>query len=142
MQPATSAAIRAIWTKVHSPAGFPFPSTVAALTQLGVTRYRADYTTNTVTAYIDFTGETDVAPLAINNHLGTAGQKWSLDGLRKAIQNAQAGVGNYHDFSAAAVAAGVAEYTCYIVGKKVVYAGVLGELHTEWFPGARLEEEE
>ncbi|KAK0652500.1 hypothetical protein B0T16DRAFT_387752 [Cercophora newfieldiana] len=136
MQPTTSAAIRAIWEKVHSPKGFPFPSTVAALVELGVTRYRADYTANTVTAYLDATGETDVAPLTVK-HEGTAGKQWSLSGLRAAIQAAQAGVGNYHDFSTAAVEAGVAEYTCFIAGKKVVYFGVLGESHTEWFPGAK-----
>ncbi|KAK4445821.1 hypothetical protein QBC34DRAFT_412722 [Podospora aff. communis PSN243] len=136
MQPAKSAAIRAVWEKVHSPKGFPFPSTIAALVELGVTRYRADYTAGTVTAYVDSTGETDVAPLSAK-HDGTAGKQWSLAGLQKAIQNAQAGLGNYHDFSAAAVDAGVADYTTYITGKKVVYNGVLGESHTEWFPGAR-----
>jgi len=137
MQPATSAALRAVWDKVHSPKGFPFPATVAALTELGVTRYRADYTAATVTAYIDETGETDVSPLTVK-HEGTAGKKWDLAGLQAAIKGAQTGtIGNYHDFSAAAVAAGVVDYTCFIAGKKVVYYGALGDSHLEWFPGAK-----
>ncbi|KAK3339664.1 hypothetical protein B0T25DRAFT_560364 [Lasiosphaeria hispida] len=137
MQPTTSAAIRAVWEKVHSLKGFPFPATVAALTELGVTRYRADYTAATVTAYLDDTGESYVSPLTVQN-AGTAGKKWDLAGLQKAIQGAQTGaIGNYHDFSAAAVVAGVVDYTCFISGKKVVYNGALGDSHAEWFPGVK-----
>ncbi|KAK0711724.1 hypothetical protein B0H67DRAFT_555663 [Lasiosphaeris hirsuta] len=137
MQPETAAAIRAVWEKVHSPGGFPFPATVAALTDAGVTRYRADYTAATVTAYLDDTGESYVSPLTVK-HTGTAGMKWDPAGLKAAIKGAQAGtIGNYHDFSDAAVRAGVVDYDCFISGQKVVYHGALGDSHVEWFPGAK-----
>lgn len=36
---------------------------------------------------------------------------------------------------------GVTDYTAYLEGQKVVYCGALGEMHVEWFPGAKPENE-
>ncbi len=144
MRPAISAAIHQVWDKVNSPSGLPFPATVAALTELGVTRYRVDYVAGTVTAYIDGQdgiSEVDIAPLASPGQQSAGSpeaKKWDAEALVKAIRGAQAGtIGNYHDFSKAAVAAGVTDYVCYIKGQRVVYLGGLGDGHTEWFPGAK-----
>jgi uncharacterized protein YbcV (DUF1398 family) len=138
MQPETSTAIRAIWEKVHAPAGLPFPQTVGQLAALGVTRYRIDYIASTATAYVG--NEADVAP--IPRHAAAEAEPiptaWDAEALVAAIRGAQAGtIGNYHDFSRAAIAAGVTDYTTFLAGKKVVYFGALGDGHTEWFPGAK-----
>ncbi|KAF2257303.1 hypothetical protein BU26DRAFT_514002, partial [Trematosphaeria pertusa] len=141
-----------IWAAVHSPSGLPFPTTVARLTSLGITRYRVDYVARTITAYRpspvqptsdpptsssaaalpSFAADTAPFPTA---HLYALGS-WDKEGVVKAIRRAQAGEGNYIEFSEAVVAAGVTDYTCYIEGKNVVYAGEKGEMHVEWFPGA------
>ena len=134
MQPETSAALRSIWEQVHSDAGMPFPATIAALIQLGVNRYRVDYVASNVTAYIR--DEAEITSIPIRG--AKAGQTtWNGEGLVQAIRNAQSGKGNYHDFSAASIAAGVTDYTVYFDGKKVVYNSAIGESHTEWFPGAK-----
>ena len=139
MLPSQSTAIRSVWEKVHSPTGLPFPSTVAALRSLGVTRYRVDYVASSVTAYIG--SFADVAPMPEHDSNeesfkpGTV--TWDVAKLIQAIRKAQAGEGNYWDFSRCAVEAGVTDYSTYIEGKKVVYNGKDGESHTEWFPDAK-----
>ena len=132
----TSAAIDAIWEKVHSPEGLAFPETVGALTELGVTRYRVDYAAQTLTAYLD--GADAHVSRSPWKHELPASTKLDVAALGAAIRGAQAGtIGGYHGFSTAAVAAGVTDYTCCIAGQRVVYTGALGDVHTEWFPGAK-----
>jgi len=132
---------REIWEQVHSPSGLAFPETVKALASLGVTRYRIDYTAAKVTTYLDHTGETDITDfplMASLSHITLGSQKWDADALVTAIRGAQAGtIGGFPAFCAAAVAAGVTDYTCYIDGQRVVYSGANGDAHTEWFPGAK-----
>jgi len=138
MLPSQSTAIRAVWEKVHSSAGLPFPSTVAALQSLGVTRYHVDYIASSVTAYIG--SSADVAPMpehGSEESLKPGTVTWDDAKLVQSIRKAQAGEGNYWDFSRGAIEAGVTDYTTYIEGKKVVYNGKDGESHTEWFPGAK-----
>jgi uncharacterized protein YbcV (DUF1398 family) len=139
MLPSESAAIRSVWEKVHSSTGLPFPSTVAALQSIGVTRYHVDYVASTVTAYIG--SSADVASMPMHDSSqesfkpGTV--TWDATKLIQAIRKAQAGEGNYWDFSRIAIEAGVTDYTTYIEGKRVVYNGKDGDSHTEWFPGAK-----
>ncbi|KAK1829297.1 hypothetical protein QBC39DRAFT_384338 [Podospora conica] len=136
MSSPTSAALRAIWEKVYSPQGLAFPATVAALANLGVTRYRVDYTAQAVTAY--FTSNTTDTCASPWKHQIASDIKWDLATLKAAIHGAQTGkIGGYRGFCEAAIAAGVTDYTCYIVGQRVVYSGALGDAHTEWFPGVR-----
>lgn len=136
MSSPTTAALHAIWAKVYSPTGLAFPATVAALASLGVTRYRIDYPTHTVTAY--FTGTTTDTYTSPWKHEITSDTNWDLAALRAAIHGAQTGtIGGFRGFCDAAMAAGVADYTCYIAGQRVVYAGALGDAHTEWFPGVK-----
>lgn len=148
MNAATRSALSAIWAAVHSPTGLPFPETVSQLISLGVTRYRVDYIARNITAYLPATPslhslDTQVSPNAHLSdttpfppeHAYTLGA-WNKDGVVAAIRRAQAGEGNYVEFSDKVVSSGVVEYTVYISGKKVVYAGSEGDTHTEWFPGA------
>jgi hypothetical protein len=138
----TSAALEAIWHRVHSPTGFPFPLTIAALQKLHVTRYRVDYIACTVTAYITSppsgASETSTlfSTLPIPSHvdLRSSPIPWDARKLVAAVRKAQAGEGNYVSFSNEAVEAGVTDYTVYITGRKVIYFGENGDSHTELFP--------
>jgi hypothetical protein len=140
--PETSAALEAIWHRVHSSTGLPFPLTVAALHKLQVTRYRVDYIASTVTAYITsppsatFETTTLFSTLPIPSHvdLRSSPIPWDAEKLVAAIRKAQAGEGNYISFSKEAVEASVTDYTTYISGRKVIYFGEAGESHTELFP--------
>lgn len=137
METSLSSGIHSVWEKVHSQAGLPFPTTVAELSALGVTRYRVDYVARNMIAYVGSTA--DVAPIPNHHSEDTEPGvvSWDSTKLIQAIRSTQAGEGNYWDFSKAAVQAGVTDYTAYITGMKVVYSGVNGDSHTEWFPGAK-----
>jgi uncharacterized protein YbcV (DUF1398 family) len=140
MLPSQSTAIRSTWKKVHSPTGLPFPSTVADLQSIGVTRYRVDYVASNIIAYIG--SSADFAPMPDEHDRSEGSFKpgtvtWDAEKLIQAIRKTQAGEGNYWDFSRNAIEAGVTDYTTYIKGKKVVYNGKDGESHTEWFPGPK-----
>jgi hypothetical protein len=141
--PEIAKALEAIWHRVHSPTGFAFLLTLQALQQLHVTRYRADYISSTVTAYISSPPTSpDTEPtmlystLPIPSHvdLRSSPIPWDDGKLVAAIRKAQAGEGNFMSFSAGAVQAGVTDYTTYIEGRKIIYFGALGESHTELFP--------
>ncbi|OAL45642.1 hypothetical protein IQ07DRAFT_591423 [Pyrenochaeta sp. DS3sAY3a] len=141
-------ALSSIWAAVHSPSGLPFPETVSQLVALGITRYRVDYIARNITAYqpaspgaaLPTSGSRTEGALFDTvafpaEHEYTLGS-WNKDGVVAAIRRAQAGEGNYVGFSERIVGSGVVEYTVYIDGKKVVYVGSEGDVHTEWFPGA------
>jgi hypothetical protein len=142
----TGKALEAIWHKVHSPSGLTFPLTVQALQKLHVTRYRVDYVSSTVTAYItslpvspdtETTTLFSTLPIPTRVDLRSSPIPWEAEKLVAAIRSAQAGEGNYISFSTKAVEAGVTDYTTYIKGRKVVYSGALGESHTELFPSGK-----
>jgi uncharacterized protein YbcV (DUF1398 family) len=126
-------AIHQVWADVHSPAGLPFPQTVARLQGLGVQRYHIDYVASTATAYIG--NSCEVAGIPSHSTL-PALSTWDANKLIAAIRKAQAAEGNYIDFSTEAIEAGVTNYFAYLEGKRVVYMGAMGDIHTEWFPGS------
>lgn len=134
----TSAAIDEIWEQVHSPAGLPFPKTVAALLQLGVTRYAIDYVSCSVTTFVaGGSAGVHVAKIPDFRTNSTATTPpYNEAALRAAIHRAQAGEGNYHDFANAMVHAGVVGYLSFLTGQRVVYYGEKGEWWVELFPGA------
>ncbi len=133
VSPEVSAAIHAVWAKVHSVKGLSFPQTGHELTAIGVTRYHVDYVAGTATAYV---GD-DADVFAIPTH-GVPAAKADAAALSTAIRAAQAGtIGNYSDFGRAVVAAGVTDYTAYLAGGNVVYGGVMGHIHAEPFPPFR-----
>jgi hypothetical protein len=134
--PALSQSIRAVWAKVNSTTGLPFPQTVGALLALGVTRYHIDYLSSTATAYHD-SGAVDVAE--IPSHLPSGVKTWGWDqpALRAAIKRVQGGeTPTYAQFSRECIEAGATNYFACLAGKRVVYMSGLGDFHVEWFPGS------
>ena len=132
-------ALAAVWEKVYSQQGLEFPVIVATLASLGVSRYRVDYTARAVTAYFDGSTTSDVYNTPWRHEIAPD-VKWDAAALKAAIHGAQTGtIGGYRGFCEAAVTAGVTDYTCYIKGKRVVYSGALGDVHTEWFPGVKTD---
>jgi uncharacterized protein YbcV (DUF1398 family) len=127
--------IHLVWGTVHSPSGLAFPQTVAALVKLGVQRYHVDYIASTVTAYAG--GEADVFEIPKHAPVSAQLQPWDASGVVAAIREVQAGKVMYPEFSRLVVAAGVTNYFAFLEGKRVVYVGALGDMHTEWFPGSK-----
>lgn len=137
--PTATTAVQQIFARVHSPEGLTFPQTVAALLDLGVTRYHVDYAASTATAYnIDSTTDTsfqiDVAHIPAPKVLSAT--SWNKAEVVEAIGSVQRGESTYEEFARRCVAAGVTGYLAYLTGKRVVYYGSQGERHVEWFPGA------
>ena len=134
-----SQSLRAIWAQVHSPAGLPFPQTVAKLTALKVTRYHVDYVANNATSYVPNaqTGNVDVDVASIPSHgvPPRTGAEWNAEGLINATKRTQRGETNYQQFATECIDAGVTNYFAYLDGKRVVYMGGVGDFHVEWFPG-------
>lgn len=137
---ALSQSIQAVWHKVHSAQGLPFPQTVSALMALGVTRYHIDYVASTATAYVSNaeTGavEVDIADIPSYFQPQHASSKWNEEGVVDAIRRVQKGEVTYAQFATQCIEAGVTNYFAYLEGKRVVYFGALGDAHVEWFPGA------
>jgi uncharacterized protein YbcV (DUF1398 family) len=137
---ALSQSIRAVWHKVHSAEGLPFPQAVSALMALGVTRYHIDYVASTATAYVPNaeTGAVDIDIADIPSHfkLQHASAKWTEEGVVGAIGRVQKGQVTYAQFATQCIESGVTNYFACLEGKRVVYFGALGDVHVEWFPGA------
>lgn len=134
----TASSIQAILNKVHSPAGFPFPQTVAAFLALGVTRYHVDYADGHVTSYRPAHGDqpaevhrTEIPTIDVPTNV-----QWNAGGVVDTIRRVQAGKINYLAFSRECVDSGVIGYFAFLTGKKVVYYSAEGDVHVEWFPGA------
>ena len=134
----TPTAIQQVFARVHSPEGLAFPQTVAALLDLGVTRYHVDYAASTATAYktdsTTHTIEIDVAHVPAPQVHPTT--RWNGEGVVEAIRSVQRGESTYAKFSQLCVDAGVTGYLAFLTGMRVVYYGSQGEMHVEWFPGA------
>ncbi len=136
---ASSEALHKIFDTIFNPSSGietpTFPATVAALSELGVNRYRVDFIGQTVTSYIGT--EADVYSFSAETLAGTV--PWSETKVKAAIKKAQdkakVGRSDYKEFEMDAISGGVSDYTTYIDGKKVVYLGVLGDLHVESFAG-------
>lgn len=136
--------IQNVFAKVHSPEGLPFPHTVAALLALGVTRYHVDYVERTATTYKpDGTTEGyEIEHAAIPSPAIPCRTAWNKDAVVKAIQRVQRGETKYAEFSRECIDAGVAGYLSFLAGKRVLYYGGQGDVHTEYFPGTGPTREE
>ncbi|KIW29447.1 uncharacterized protein PV07_05261 [Cladophialophora immunda] len=145
--------IQGVFAKVHSASGLTFPETVASLLKLGVTRYHVDYVARTTTTYTPRSTPTsadDNAPtttietehVAIPAPAVTPGTAWDQAGLARAIRRVQARETVYAEFARECVDAGVAGYLAFLAGKRVLYYGLDGDVHVEWFPGARPKDQE
>ncbi len=111
-----------------------FGEIVKSLMDAGVERYHQDFLRAERTYHLP-NGESEVVP----NHALKAlpANDFSATGVEAAVRGAQSGALKYKDFCARAAAAGCVGYLVSIVGKRVVYYGRTGDMHVEWFPGAK-----
>jgi hypothetical protein len=123
------------WHILHAPEGLPSPATIDAMRKLGVSHYRVDYLAAAVTSYLSTTSKTCSFPSRPELKKRTI--PFSIEDLiapiRRFQESAPTERTQYKELSKAIVDAGVTDYTCYVEGRKVVYNGVLGESHIEWF---------
>lgn len=114
-----------------------FPVTVARMMAAGVERYTVDLVAGDHRVY-GRDGSVHTLPLDWSG-LDVAAS-FNRAGIQAAILDTQQGRIVYPQFLARAAAAGIASYTAYLDGRRVVYTGRLGASHTEPFPGAVLED--
>jgi uncharacterized protein YbcV (DUF1398 family) len=111
-----------------------FPQIVAALMGVGVERYHQDLIRAERTYYLP-NGEHETLP---SHPVGQAAAgAFSAEGIAAAIKGAQSGAVKYREFCELAVAAGCVGYIVSIAGRRVIYYGRTGDMHVEWFPGAK-----
>jgi uncharacterized protein YbcV (DUF1398 family) len=112
-----------------------FGEVVARLMRAGIERYHADYSRSEITFYSPDGGSCIVPmehePMPIANEFCAAG-------VAEAVHQAQRGEIMYPQFTRQSLAAGCVGYFVQITGKRVQYFGRNGEIHTEWFPGAKV----
>lgn len=111
-----------------------FGEVVARLMNAGIERYHADYSRMETTYYTP-EGGSCVVPIA-HEHTPIA-HVFSASQVESAVRQAQRGEIMYAQFSRQAAEAGCVGYFVQITGKCVQYIGRNGEIHTEWFPGAK-----
>jgi uncharacterized protein YbcV (DUF1398 family) len=111
-----------------------FPEVVRRLSEAGVESYFVDFATGKETLYTT-TGETWVTDLTV--HRDAVAEDFSKAGIVAAIRGAQADTVRYPEFVKRATEAGVIAYWAYLTGRKVVYFGRKGEMHSEEFPRAQ-----
>jgi uncharacterized protein YbcV (DUF1398 family) len=121
-------------TKASDEERISFPQVVAKLMQAGVERYHADLERSEKTYYLP-NGDSEVVPsVAIHTELA---QEFSADGVAAAIKAIQSGAIQYKEFCVRVMAAGCVGYLVSLAGRRAVYYGRTGDMHVEWFPGAR-----
>jgi uncharacterized protein YbcV (DUF1398 family) len=111
-----------------------FGEVVRRLMTAGIERYHADYSRMESTYYTPEGGST-VTPM---QHESTPiAEIFSATKVEAAVRQAQRGEIMYPQFTRLVLAAGCVGYFVLISGKCVQYFGRKGEIHTEWFPGAK-----
>jgi uncharacterized protein YbcV (DUF1398 family) len=111
-----------------------FGEVVGRLMKAGVERYHADYSRGETTYYTP-DGGSYVA--SMEHAPGVVAEEFSAAGLEGAVRQAQRREIMYPQFTTQVLAAGCVGYFVQISGKCVQYFGRRGEIHTEWFPGAK-----
>ncbi len=111
-----------------------FGEVVRRLMAAGIERYHADYSRGETTYYAA-DGGSCVVPMQLE-HASIAAE-FSAAGVKAAVRQSQRGEIKHAQFTRQAVAAGCVGYFVQISGKRVQYLGRNGEMHTEWFPGAK-----
>jgi uncharacterized protein YbcV (DUF1398 family) len=111
-----------------------FGDVVGRLMQAGVERYHADYSRMETTYYLP-NGDSHVVPM--NHAPMPVAEAFSAAAVEASVRQAQRGEIVYPQFLKQTAQAGCIGYFVQIAGKRVHYFGRNGEVHTEWFPGAR-----
>lgn len=121
-------------TKASDEERIGFPEVVAKLMQAGIERYHADLERAEKTYFLP-SGESEVvASAAIGT---TPAREFRADGVAAAIKAIQAGTIRYGEFCARVMEAGCVGYIVSLAGRRAVYYGRTGDMHIEWFPGAK-----
>lgn len=111
-----------------------FPECVRRLSQIGVESYFVDFASNSEILYTS-AGETHTAAVSLPR--SSVASNFSQPDLVSAIRGAQTDTIRYPEFVRRATAAGVIAYWAFLSGRRVIYFGRKGELHTEEFPAAK-----
>ena len=111
-----------------------FGEVVGRLVKAGIERYHADYSRSENTYYTP-DGGSSVVPM--EHEPMPIARDFSASGVEAAVRQAQSGQIMYPQFTRQVLAAGCVGYFVQISGKCVQYFGRNGEIHTEWFPGAK-----
>lgn len=112
-----------------------FGEVVGRLLEAGFERYHADYS-RLETTYYTVEGESCVVPMALD-HDAPIARAFSAEAVAEGVRQSQRGEIMYPQFTKQALAAGCVGYFVQLTGKCVQYFGRNGEMHTEWFPGAK-----
>ena len=112
-----------------------FGEVIGRLMKAGIERYHADYSRSENTYYAP-DASSYVVPMEHEGRMSIA-QDFSASGVESAVRQAQRGEIMYPQFTRQVLAAGCVGYFVQIAGKCVQYFGRNGEIHTEWFPGAK-----
>jgi uncharacterized protein YbcV (DUF1398 family) len=113
----------------------PFPKIVGKLIEEGVEYYHVDYAANSFTFY-SASGATVMASLPFEV-LPPIAPGLDAAALKAAILDSQQHGQAFRRFCERAIDAGVQGYFAFLRGQRVIYLGRQGDLHVEWFPGAK-----
>jgi uncharacterized protein YbcV (DUF1398 family) len=111
-----------------------FGQVVSRLIEAGIERYHADYSRMETTYYTPDGGSCVVA---MNQEHSPIARAFSPALVEAAVRQAQQGQIMYPQFTQQVLAAGCVGYFVQISGQRVQYFGRDGDIHTEWFPGAK-----
>ncbi len=113
-----------------------FGEVVMDLIKAGVERYHADLLRGTKTYHLP-NGESEL----VQGHAVdiTPAQNFSAAGVDAAVKAIQGGKIQYRAFCERIAEAGCVGYIVSIAGQRAVYYGRSGDMHVEWFPGAKRE---
>jgi uncharacterized protein YbcV (DUF1398 family) len=109
-----------------------FAQIVARLGEFGIERYHADYSRHEKTFYLA-RGESLVVTIP-RGDFPTA-IEFTASSVEAAVRQSQRGEHTCTDFIRKTMAAGCVGYFVQISGRRALYFGRNGEVHTEWFPG-------
>lgn len=114
-----------------------FGDVVKKLMQAGVERYHCDLVRGEKTYYLP-NGASEV----VKGHAITIAPAWNFSGggVDAALKAIQTGKIQYRTFCARIAEAGCVGYMVSLAGQRAVYYGRAGDLHVEWFPGAKREQ--
>ena len=108
-----------------------FPEIVGRLTQIGVERYHADYSRSEITYYL---ADGDSLVVATPHPSHTIAVEFTASAVEAAVRQSQRNEHTYLDFIRKTMAAGCVGYFVQITGRRAIYFGRNGEMHTEHFP--------
>lgn len=129
-------AVREVLAQSHA-GKLIFPEVVGRMLAAGVESYFVDLPrAQSIVYLIDGATLTD----KIDIEFDSVAAEFSKPQVIAAIRAAQSDEIRWPEFMRLMAAAGVVGYWAYLTGKRVVYFGRQGDMHTEWFPGAQPED--